>query len=146
MLQDVPGPAREGEGWDTLRTMFTFAVRSPAVPQTFLDLDAMRKLYRWLNADCSILFETADEQQLAAKICHIGQPVALPNQRGEIIGWLRVSAGARLISGEPSHSSLAVSHRLDQEMTDLATVFKKILLLHKNWTHVDAVDPSPRYR
>lgn len=146
MLHDVPGPAREGEGWDTLRTMFAFAVRSPAVPQTFLDLDATRKLYRWLNADCSKLFKTADEQQLAAKICHIGQPVALPNEHGKIIGWLRVSAGARLISGEPSHSSLAMSHRLDQEMTDLATVFNKIALLHKHWTLVDAADPAPQYR
>ena len=146
MLHDVPGPAREGEGWDTLRTMFAFAVRSPAVPQTFLDLDATRKLYRWLNADCSTLFETADEQQLAAKICHIGQPVALPNEHGKIIGWLRVSAGARLISGEPSHSSLAMSHRLDQEMTDLATVFNKIALLHKHWTLLDAADPAPQYR
>lgn len=146
VLQNVTAPCRDGDGWDGLRSVFGFAVRSPDESGRLLDPAAMRKLYQWLNADCSALFDTADERRLAARICHIGQPVALPDGDGGQVGWLRVSAGARLISGEPSHRGLAAARRLDREMMDLAAVFDKIALLHAHWTRIEAANPLPRYR
>ncbi|HEX7389160.1 MAG TPA: hypothetical protein VF286_03550 [Acidiphilium sp.] len=146
VLLPVPDPSRESAGWDTLRSVFGFAVRMPGDSARLLDPAAMRKLYHWLNADCSVLFEDEAERRLAARICHIGQPVALPDGAGGQVGWLRVSAGARLISGEPSHRGLAASRRLDREMADLALVFDKIALLHAHWARLQEEDPAPRYR
>ena len=146
VLQDVPDPAREGEGWDTLRSVFAFAVRAPGAADRLLDPAAARRLYHWLNADCAALFDTAAERSVAARICHIGQPVALPDGAGGQVGWLRVSAGARLISGEPSHRGLATERRLGREMADLALVFDKIALLRAQWERVAEADPRPRYR
>lgn len=146
VLQPVPALQRNGALWDNERTIFAFAVREPGKSGRLLDPAAMRLLYRWLNADCSALFVAASERALAARICHIGQPVALPNTGGAQTGWLRVSAGARLISGEPSHRDLAIERRLAREMADLTTVFDKIALLHANWNRVQAADPIARYR
>lgn len=146
ILQPMPALARAGGGWDCLRGIFAFAVRAPDQPDRLLDPVSMRRLYHWLNADCASLFDEPDDRQLAARICHIGQPVALPDGFGGQTGWLRVSAGARLISGEPMHHGLAITRRLDREMADLATVFAKIALLRAHWDRVAAADPQPRYR
>lgn len=146
VLQPAPGLSRDGADWDTLRTVFAFAVRAPGDPTRLLDPKAARKLYHWLNADCSALFKDEAERRLAAQICHIGQPVALPDGAGGQIGWLRVSAGARLISGEPSHRRLAAARRLEREMADVAIVFDKIALLHAHWARLQAENPRPRYR
>lgn len=145
----LPWPAprldRGSGGWDCRRTVFAFAIRAPFAPDRFLTLDETRKVYQWLNADCSVLFETADEQRRASRICHIGQPVALPDGKGGRLGLLRVSAGARLVSGEPSHHALHGERRLDREMADLAAVFDKIALLRTAWPRLARADPKPRY-
>ncbi|CAG4927731.1 unnamed protein product [Acidocella sp. C78] len=146
VLQTVADPAREGGGWDSLRSVFAFAVRAPGSMERLLDPTAARRLYHWLNADCAALFDTARERSIAARICHIGQPVALPDGEGGQIGWLRVSAGARLVSGEPSHRGLATDRRLAREMGDLALVFDKIALLRAHWDRLAQFDPRPRYR
>lgn len=145
-LQHVSPPARDGDGWDCLRSIFAFSVRAPGSDDRMIDPAEARHLYHWLNTDCSALFEGAERKRIAARICHIGQPVALPDGKGAQIGWLRVSAGARLVAGEPSHRGLAVRRRLEREMDDLALVFDKIALLHENWTRVAKADPRPRYR
>ncbi|MGC9268711.1 hypothetical protein [Acidiphilium sp.] len=146
VLQSVPALQRSGNQWDCQRTIFAFAVRCQAMSDELLDPTAMRSLYRWLNADCSALFVTGVDRHIAGRICHIGQPVVLPNRHGGQTGWLRVSAGARLISGEPSHRGLAIERRLQREMEDLAVIFDKIALLRRHWDRVAAADPVARYR
>lgn len=146
ILQPAPALARDGDGWDCRRSVFAFAVRAPGSSEHLLGPAEARHLYHWLNADCSDLFEMDAERRIASRICHIGQPVALPDGRGGQVGWLRVSAGARLISGEPSHRGLAIRRRLDREMDDLGLVFDKIALLHANWARVEEADPRPCYR
>ncbi|MHB1302828.1 MAG: hypothetical protein ACYCZB_05055 [Acidiphilium sp.] len=149
VLQNLPTLCREGDdqdtGWDCLRSIYAFAVAAPEGGR-LLGPAEMRHIYRWLNADCAAVFELETDRRLAARICHIGQPVALPNGRGGEVGWLRVSAGARLISGEPSHRGLGLEKRLDREMADLAAVFDKIALLRANWSRIANGDPQPRYR
>jgi hypothetical protein len=99
----------------------------------------------WLNTDLSGLLP--EDAGVAERICHIGQPVPLAQPRGEgQMGALRVSAGARLISGEPSHRALGPKARLAREFGDLALVFEKIGLILRHWDTLVAANPAPAYR
>jgi hypothetical protein len=102
-----------------------------------------RQVYVWLNADLSGV--VVGDAAVAARICHIGQPVSLPQFGGEQ-GVLRVSAGARLIAGEPSHLALEEDERIIREMADLAVVFDKIRLILDNWGALRVAGPAPCYR
>lgn len=146
-LLDAP-PLSRGEGeedWERLRSIFTFSLQAPMAPSRCLMPAEARSVYLWLNTDLSPWLP--EEGALAARICHIGQPVPLPQPLGEgLQGALRVSAGARLVSGEPSHRGLAAKARLAREFGDLTLVFKKIALILRHWEVLAAVNPVPRYR
>jgi len=146
-LLEAPAIHRTGadEDWERLPTIFTFSLRAPHAPERCLTPAEARQVYTWLNTDLSPLLP--DESWVAARICHIGQPVPLaqPNGAGQM-GALRVSAGARLISGEPSHRNLAAQARLAREFLDLNTVFLKIDLILRNWDKLAKANPAPAYR
>jgi len=131
------------EEWERRRGIFSFSLRAPHAPHRHLDPHEARKVYLWLNADLSALLPR--HADVAARICHIGQPVCLPQIGGEQ-GVLRVSAGARLMAGEPSHEGLDEDSRIAREMQDLAIVFDKIRLILDNWEILAAADPKPCYR
>jgi hypothetical protein len=133
------------EPWERMRTILTFALRCPRDPARFLTPVEARAVYVWLNADLSGFFPGAEE--IAARICHIGQPVSLPQAGAEgAQGVLRVSAGARLISGEPSHDRLPEAVRMARELADLAVVFDKIGLILGNFERLWAANPAPAFR
>jgi hypothetical protein len=135
----------DDEPWERLRTILTFTLRSPQDPGRNLTPVEARAVYLWLNADLSAFIP--DAPKAAARICHIGQPVSLPQPGPEPAqGVLRVSAGARLISGEPSHESLPEDVRIERELTDLAAVFDKIGLILANFGRLWAANPAPAYR
>jgi hypothetical protein len=148
----LPAPAiqrgKNPEDWELCPSIFTFSMAHPHEPGRCLTPAEARAVYLWLNADLSTVLPALneDEKILAARICHIGQPVKLQRPDGCFIGVLRVSAGARLISGEPSHSDLPGDARLQREFSDLRTVFKKIALILNNFSLLWAADPAPRYR
>ncbi len=146
-LLESPPIARNAsdEAWERLPSIFTFSLNAPHAPERCLTPAEARAVYLWLNTDLSPLLP--QEAGLAARICHIGQPVPLP-QKGstEKQGALRVSAGARLISGEPSHHALGDAARLTQEFSDLTTVFAKIGLILRHWHLLWAANPEPSYR
>jgi len=132
------------EPWERLPSIFTFSLRAPHEATRNLTPVEARAVYLWLNADLSHLLPG---NLAAARICHIGQPVKLPQPGGAGgQGVLRVSAGARLISGEPSHKGLSPKTRITRELADLATVFDKIDLILRNWHLLWAANPAPRYR
>jgi hypothetical protein len=132
------------EMWERLPSIFSFSMRSPVTPERSLDPAEARAVYIWLNADLS---EILPDHQAAGRICHIGQPVSLPRPDGAgSMGVLRVSAGARLFSGEPSHKGLAGPERLQREFADLATVFEKIGLILEHFQELKAANPAPHYR
>jgi selenocysteine lyase/cysteine desulfurase len=81
-------------------------------------------IHRALNRDLSELLPglTEPERELAASLCHIGQPVAVGDR-----AVLRVAAGARHIATEPG----AIED-------GLVRVFGKIRLLLKNLERVEA--------
>jgi hypothetical protein len=133
------------EAWERLPSIFTFSLRAPHAPERCLTPAEARQVYMWLNTDLSPLLP--QESWVAARICHIGQPVPLAQPQGEgQMGALRVSAGARLISGEPSHRNLAAQARLAREFLDLNTVFLKIDLILRNWNKLAEANPAPAYR
>lgn len=146
-LLEAPPIARiaTDEEWERLPSIFTFSLQAPHAPERCLTPAEARNVYMWLNTDLSALLP--DEAALAERICHIGQPVPLaqPNGDGQM-GALRVSAGARLISGEPSHRALGPKARLAREFADLALVFEKIGLILRHWETLVAANPAPAYR
>jgi len=141
LLAEVPDLAR-GEGWDRLQTIFTILVLAPSpAPRRPLPVDRLALLYRWLNMDLSDVLPadmTARDRRLAALRCHIGQPVPLGP-----CGALRVSAGARLVSGEPSHAGLDRPARIAREIGDALAVLDKLSLLLRHLDRLEALDPQP---
>ncbi len=145
----LPAPAiirtEADEPWERLPSIFTFSLRAPHAPARCLNPAEARQVYVWLNTDLSPWLP--EDAALAARICHIGQPVPLAQPQGEgQMGALRVSAGARLISGEPSHRALAPSARLAREFADVGVVFAKIGLILAHWQRLAEANPSPSYR
>jgi hypothetical protein len=130
------------EPWERLPSIFSFLLSTPHEPEQKLSPVEARAVYLWLNADLSRLLPG---HPAAARICHIGQPVKLAQPGGQA-GILRVSAGARFFSGEPSHKGLSHKTRIARELADLAAVFDKISLILRNWNLLWAANPAPRYR
>jgi hypothetical protein len=137
-LHPVPAPPRVAEDWDALPTVFSFSVRASEGAR--LDLSALRALYRGLNQDLSGAVPPA-ERALAARCCHIGQPVALGAADG--IGALRIAAGARLVSGVFGDPALGLdpAARLAREIADACLALDKISLLLR---HPAAWRSAPR--
>lgn len=141
------------QSWDQLQTILSFLVLEPhqgsegGMPLT---MQRARLLYRWLNADVLHVLPGAisgEDRQLARLLCHIGQPAPVlhPALAGQPAGALRISAGARLLSGEPSHEGLDVNCRLAREIADAQRVLGKIALLLRHWDALQAADPEPTY-
>jgi hypothetical protein len=156
-LEAVPAPTYSRGAvapeslWDRLPTIFPFMVMAPdedgaRQPLTY---EAARKVYRWLNMDIAHgLPKTAGEgeRRLAARCCHIGQPVQIQRRGDDWIGALRLCAGARLVSGASFDPALGDSPeaRLRRETEDALLVLDKIGLIVKYWRAVEAVGDKPR--
>ncbi len=148
-LLSAPALARDGgEPWESCRSIFSFSLAALHDAPRLLTPEEARAVYHWLNADLTAALPDLDatERDIAARICHIGQPVKLPCPDGGTIGVLRVSAGARLLSGEPSHGALQPDLRTAREFADLRAVFAKIGLILRNYSALAAAGPAPRYR
>ncbi|MEJ0068681.1 MAG: hypothetical protein WDO24_08115 [Pseudomonadota bacterium] len=132
----APPPARARDDWDARQTVFSFSVRAPG--GGLLDLDALRRLYRALNRDLSPLIG-GSASLLAARCCHIGQPVAL----GGAHAALRLAAGARLVSGVHGDPALGptVEVRLAREIADACLALDKISLVLR---HADLLSAAER--
>jgi hypothetical protein len=148
----LPAPAiaraASDEEWERCPSIFSFALAAPDDPGRYLAPDAARCVYHWLNTDLSAALPglAPVDRDVAARICHIGQPVPLPRPDGGFIGVLRVSAGARLVSGEPSHRRFSTAARLAREFDDLRLVFRKIGLILRHFAALQSAGPRPRYR
>jgi hypothetical protein len=156
LLLETPTPVRAilPDSWDDMTTILSFLVRAPGhdakdgfIP---LELEKARQLYHWLNADLRPVFgpdEPERESEVAGLLCHIGQPVAVPSRAldGENAGALRISAGARLISGEPVHADLSTEVRLAREIADARMILAKISLICHHWERIARYDPLPTY-
>ncbi len=146
-LIEVP-PLRRGSvpRWDELRTILSFAIRHPETGG-WMDCDTARRVYTWLNADLSPLLPDsagAELRRLAHRRFHSGQPAKLA-LAGQEAGVLRVSVGARLVSGEPSHASLPPQESLDREIGDAVALLGKVSLILRHWARLNDAAPAATY-
>ncbi|WP_026019717.1 hypothetical protein [Komagataeibacter europaeus] len=146
-----PDRAPMDNAWDTLPTIICFFVRAPGRDaETFhpLALPDARRLYAWLNTDLSGLIPPDDpDAALASVLCHVGQPVPLahPGRPGVIVGALRISAGARLVVGEPSHEGMDPTERLRREVRNVGRILDKISLILRHWSQLSTAAPVQTY-
>jgi hypothetical protein len=156
-LHDVPALVRPelADGWDVLPTVFTFSIRvdrERGTPPRFLTPDEAHQVFLWLNSDISACLPpdaTERDRILAARLFHIGQPVAIATGSGTHAGALRISAGARLVSGEPYMlarcAHLEPMARVELEIADALATVDKISLILKHRDAVRAGNARPRY-
>ncbi len=107
-----------------VRTVFPFFVQKDGQR---LGAEDCRKIYLALNRDISAHLPaeaTAEEKKLAARLCHIGQPVAVA-----AAAVLRVAAGARTVYGGWTEE-------------EVRTVFDKMELILKYFAWLDAEKKS----
>ena len=134
-------PVDDGR-WDAVPTILPFLVEDPQNPGQPFALDDARKLHRWLNADLSPWVKEGEP----ALLCVLGQPVPVPHPKLDgPAGALRLCAGARLVSGEPSHEGLDEMQRQHRECADAERVLAKLELILKHWQVLVDVNPVPRY-
>jgi len=156
-LISVPSTGRwklpDGHEWDWLPTIFTFTMLSPAShgQRRPLFMHEVKKIYHYLNMDISSLIPpeaSEEERQLAGKRCHIGQPVKVSCMGENWIGALRVSAGARLVSGVCFDPQLGrhFAQRSSREIGDACGALDKISLIIKYMNYIEQFDGLPQPR
>ncbi|HWE74078.1 MAG TPA: hypothetical protein VG328_13015 [Stellaceae bacterium] len=124
------------------RTIFPFFVHRRGER---LRLAETSILYRALNDDVASLLPATLPPMLrflAARRCHIGQPVGVPDGMGGMLGALRISAGARVVS-ETWHRDdfLAARESLRGEFDQVRAIVEKLALLVR---YYDMIEPAYR--
>jgi len=129
-----PQQRHEGAGFDdeelTQPTIFPFVIRqgSRALP-----LAECRTIYRALASDArDAACATAGDLKIAARLCLIGQPVALSRGSQNPVAALRISASARLITQAWSADEDTARRNLQRQLADVDAIVAKIewLLAH----------------
>ena len=127
------------------RTIFPFYITCRG---KFLSLEACAHIYRALNIDVSDLLPrsaTVYQRQVAARLCHIGQPVKMSSPTQGIVGTLRISAGARVVSDTWCSAGATASLRaLTQEFEQVRTILDKIDLLVQNIDTLEKMDEAKK--
>jgi hypothetical protein len=131
--------------WDEIQTIFTFAVRLGAKEA---HADDASRIYRWLNQDIAARLPasaSAAERRVAARVCHIGQPVAVTAGSPSPVVGLRLALGARLVSEICSGGadSATFDDRLDHATSDILTIFRKLDAITQNYAHLAEQGANP---
>jgi hypothetical protein len=126
-----PGSADElDDGEMAARTIFPFTL---SCGDRLLSPAEAQRVYRALNEDVAAILPPATslaERQLAARLCHIGQPVEIPRPGGQSTAALRLSAGARVVSENWSEAGEdAAIGNLHREFAQIRTILDKVDLL-----------------
>jgi hypothetical protein len=100
-------------------TIFPFVIRHGG---RALSLADCRKIYRALARDAA----SAGEQEIAAKRCLVGQPVALGRGSPDPVAVLRICAGARLVTEAWSSDADAAQRNLQRQLADVGAIVAKL--------------------
>ena len=147
-LVSVPASERwklpDGEEWDWLPTIFTFTMSrlGPRGVRVPIHIDEAKKIYHWLNMDISRFIPneaSEEEKRIAGKRCHIGQPLKIALIGDKWVGALRISAGARLVSGVCLDPELGrhFAERLSREIGDACSALDKISIIIKYLDYIE---------
>jgi hypothetical protein len=110
-LPAVPAVGADSEAWAGRPSIFTFAVRARA-GAGWLDEPALRRLHLLLAGDITDRLPPgadAEQKRLAARICHLGQPVAFAS--GPHPAGLRIAVGARRIAASMGQGGIEALRR-----------------------------------
>jgi hypothetical protein len=131
LLPPQPGPARGGAGDEELAqpTIFPFVIQRG--DRVFSAADC-GKIYRALARNAASNGHA--DPAFAAKICLVGQPVALGEAGRDPIAALRVCAGARLVTEAWSPNENTARENLQRELGHVHTIVSKVewLVAHIN--------------
>ena len=135
-LRLLPPQQREAGDLDdeelAQRTIFPFVI---ARDDRILSLEDCRKVYRALARDahdCVSANASEHDEKVAAKVCLIGQPVALRRREQDPVAALRICAGARLVTEAWSSDEAVARDNLQRELGGIGAIVAKIewLLAH----------------
>ena len=99
-------------------TIFPFVIRHQG---RVFSLDECRTIHRALSRNAN---RDGCDQEIAAKICLVGQPVALGE--GSPVAALRICAGARLVTEAWSLDEGAAHANIERELGRVATAVSKV--------------------
>lgn len=110
------------------RTVFPFVMKRNG---RLCSVAEAKALYHALNQDLAGIVRAAprDQRRLMGRLCHIGQPVAVPQPSGEPAGALRVASDARIIAESWLSGPDAAARRFQSRLEDLRIVFDKLQFL-----------------
>ena len=141
----VESNAPTATGTNTRRSSRSFSSTSTIATRraTLMDYEQAWQIYTWLNRDVAALLApeaTAQEREIAAVPCHVGQPVKLKSPDGSVKGALRVAVGSRYISRLAFDRTLGENPemRMRAQLRDLEHALNKTALLVRHWTHLSA--------
>jgi hypothetical protein len=124
-----------------VRTIFPFFLRRRG---KLLSVEECARVYRALNCDVSALLPdsaTERQRQIAARCCHIGQPMAMRDPLQGEAGTLRISAGARVVSDSWSVAGVAaLLLKVGEELGQVRTILEKITILVENFDSLGSLD------
>jgi hypothetical protein len=141
LLPTVDPSSTHAEDFDEFetRTIFPFLVMRGHRPFSFSE---SRTLYRALNEDISDLLRAQGitaESELASRLCHIGQPVAVPDGAGGLAGALRLSVDARMVSRYWSSSrKLLAADKAARPFDQVRIVLDKLQLLSEHFSKIES--------
>lgn len=118
------------------RTIFPFFIRDGEKVMSF---EETTMLYRLLNKNLEEDYDILPEGRVAAKACHIGQPVKAVHPDGSAGAVVRISLGARVISESwKDHDVSIYFQKIGEQMSQVDTIIRKIefLVENRNYFHL----------
>jgi hypothetical protein len=108
------------------RTIFPFVLTNRG---NALSLEDCRKIYRMLARDAGSSVSAplhGRDAEIAAKLCLIGQPVALSQRGPHAVAALRICAGARLVTEAWASDANSAYRHLQHELDNVSAIVAKI--------------------
>jgi len=137
------------DDWDCVQSIFPFLTWHCHEGRVeALDMEQALRVYHFLNQDLSAALAgrvRGAERELAARQCHIGQPVAIALASGAVAGALRIAPGARFVARvhfDPLLGSCP-RERIDRQLEDVCTLMRKTGLILEHWSALPDMKPRP---
>jgi hypothetical protein len=112
------------------QTIFSFFVIKRGEPMSLPDI---KLLHAALNKDISELFSTSKSRILAARPCHVGQPVGIRTSDGFEGGAIRVSLGAANVLEAWSSSRFSKCLGVTLQVDKVRSILEKTLLISSHF-------------
>ncbi len=145
-LEALPLPPHTSDDEEfSARTIFPFFLLHKGVRMSNRNAGL---IYRALNDDVSTILPSIlppELRLLAARRCHIGQPVSVSDGHGGSAGAVRISAGARFVSESWSGDFVESREKLRAEFDQVRAIIEKISLLVRYFDIFESAYTQPTF-